>query len=219
MKIKYTLIILFLNLMMISCQSKSEQTDLNILQEPKSVFTNKTYPLRYHNFTDEIHSRIVLQGAQIQEKWQPFKDYKFDYMDVYCNKEKIIGFKGYLVETSVKNNSDKAYQDIVRHISTDKNYHQIELKDDDPNVVTYEWESKELILGLKYEKLNKSMVVIAVYKNELPYFLDKIFYSEFLNLTKLRNLNSQVHFKELKVQPSTNDKSFYKEKFKDLKEE
>lgn len=219
MKIKYTLIILFLNLMMISCQLKSEQTDLNILQEPKSVFTNKTYPLRYHNYTDEVHSRTVLQGSQIQEKWQPFKDYKLEYMDVYFGKERIIGFKGYLVETDVKNNGDKVYQDLARHISTDKNYHQIELKNDDPDIITHEWESKELILGLKYEKVNKSMVVIAVYKNELPYFLDKIFYSEFLNLTKLRNLNSQVHFKELKVQPSTNDKSFYKEKFKDLKKE
>ncbi|SDI19614.1 hypothetical protein [Chryseobacterium jejuense] len=219
MKIKYTFIILFLNLMMISCQSKSEQTDLNILQEPKSVFTNKTYPLRYHNYTDEVHRRIVLQGTQIQEKWQPFKDHKLDYMDVYCNKERIIGFKGYLVETDAENNRDKVYQDLVRRISADKSYHQIELKNDDPNVVTHEWESKELILGLKYERINKSIALIAVYKSELPHFFDKVFYDEFLNVTKLRNSDSEIHLKELKVQPSANDKNFYKEKFKDLKKE
>ncbi|MGE8554411.1 MAG: hypothetical protein ACN6OB_10840 [Chryseobacterium jejuense] len=218
MKIKYTLIILFLNLMMISCQSKSEQTDLNILQEPKSVFTNKTYPLRYHNYTDEVHSRIVLQGAQIQEKWQPFKDYKLDYMDVYFGKERIIGFKGYL-EVDVKNNSDKTYQDLVKQISADKNYQQIELKKDDPNVVTNEWESKELILGLKYERINKSIALTAVHKSELPHFFDKVFYDEFLNLTKLRNSDSQVYFKELNGQPSANDKNLYKEKFKDLKKD
>ncbi|WP_129058288.1 MULTISPECIES: hypothetical protein [unclassified Chryseobacterium] len=219
MKIKYTFIILFLNLMMASCQSKSEQTELSILQEPKSIFNNKEYPLRYHNYTDDVHSRIVLQGTQIQEKWQLFKDFKFDYMDVYCNKERIIGFKGYVAETDAKNNRDKAYQDLVRRISADKNYDQIELKNDDPNVVTHEWESKELILGLKYERINKSIALIAIRKNELSYFSDKIFYSEFLNLTRWRNSDSQVHFKELKVQPSANDKSFYKEKFKDLKKE
>ncbi|RXM53574.1 hypothetical protein BOQ64_04275 [Chryseobacterium sp. CH25] len=205
--------------MMASCQSKSEQTELSILQEPKSIFNNKEYPLRYHNYTDDVHSRIVLQGTQIQEKWQLFKDFKFDYMDVYCNKERIIGFKGYVAETDAKNNRDKAYQDLVRRISADKNYDQIELKNDDPNVVTHEWESKELILGLKYERINKSIALIAIRKNELSYFSDKIFYSEFLNLTRWRNSDSQVHFKELKVQPSANDKSFYKEKFKDLKKE
>ncbi|RXM63530.1 hypothetical protein BOQ60_16410 [Chryseobacterium sp. CH1] len=204
---------------MASCQSKSEQTELSILQEPKSIFNNKEYPLRYHNYTDDVHSRIVLQGTQIQEKWQLFKDFKFDYMDVYCNKERIIGFKGYVAETDAKNNRDKAYQDLVRRISADKNYDQIELKNDDPNVVTHEWESKELILGLKYERINKSIALIAIRKNELSYFSDKIFYSEFLNLTRWRNSDSQVHFKELKVQPSANDKSFYKEKFKDLKKE
>lgn len=219
MKIKYTVIILFLNLMMISCQSKSEQTELSILQEPKSIFNNKEYPLRYHNYTDDVHSRIVLQDTQIQEKWQPFKDFKLDYMDVYCNKERIIGFKGYLVENDVKNNSDKAYQDLVKRVSADKNYHQIELKNHDPDVVTHEWESKELILGLKYERINKSIALIAIRKSELSYFSDKIFYSEFLNLTKWRNTDSRIHFKELKVQSSTNDKSFYKEKFKDLKKE
>ncbi|MBP2616021.1 hypothetical protein [Chryseobacterium jejuense] len=218
MKIKYTLIILFLNLMMISCQSKSGQTDLNILQEPKNVFSNKTYPLRYHNYIDEVHSRVVLQGAQIQEKWQPFKDHKVDYMAVYCNKERIIGFKGYL-EADAKNNRDKTYQDLVKQISADKNYRQIELKKDDPNVVINEWESKELILGLKYERINKSIALIAVHKSELPYFYDKVFYDEFLTLTKFRNTDSKIHLKELKVLPSANDKSFYKEKFKDLKKE
>ncbi|WET49399.1 hypothetical protein PYS58_23060 [Chryseobacterium indologenes] len=219
MKIKYTFIILFLNLIMVSSQSKSEEIKLNVLQEPKNIFDNKEYPLRYHNYTDDVHGRIVLQGAQIQEKWQPFKDLKFDYMDVYCNKERIIGFKGYVAETDAKNNRDKAYQNLVRYLSGDKNYHQIELKNDDPNVVTNEWESKDLILGLKYERINKSIALIAIRKNELSYFSDKIFYSEFLNLTKWRSSDSQIHFKELKVQPSANDKSFYKEKFKELKKE
>ncbi|MDM1553278.1 MULTISPECIES: hypothetical protein [Chryseobacterium] len=76
-----------------------------------------------------------------------------------------------------------------------------------------------MILGLKYERINKNITLIAIRKNELPYFFDKIFYSEFLNLTKWINSDSQIHFKELKVQPSANDKNLYKEKFKDLKKE
>lgn len=201
---------------MISCQLKSEQTKLDILQEPKSVFNNKTYPLRYHGYTDDIHSRIVLQGTQIHEKWQPFKEYKLDYMDVYFNKEKIIGYKGYL---PIGSDGNEIYKVLLEKISEDKNYHPVELKNDDQNVLINEWESEETILGMRYESNSKNIAVIAVNKNEIPDFFDQIFYSEFLNLTKFRAPGTQIRLKELKVLPSGNDKSFYKEKFKDLKKE
>ncbi|WP_336959686.1 hypothetical protein [Chryseobacterium contaminans] len=220
-KIKYIAILLLnLNLIMISCQSKSEKVDLNIVQESYVNLANgkQANQLRYRDYIDDLHSRIVLQGKQIQEKWQPFKNNgKLDYMDVYFNKEKIIGFKGYFADS--KNNSDEIYKDILKKISSDKEYQEIELKNEDSNIVRNEWESKEMIVGVKYEKVNKSIALIAVNKNELPYFFDKIFYSEFLDLTKFRNKNSAIHLKELQVQPSSNDKSFYKDKFNELKGE
>ncbi len=209
-KIKYVAILLLnLNLIMISCQSKSEKVDLTIVQESyANIVTGKqANQLRYRDYVDHLHSRIVLQGNQIQEKWQPFKNNsKLDYMDVYFNKEKIIGFKGFFAGS--KNNSDEMYKDILKKISSDKEYQQIELKNEDSNIVRSEWESKEMIIGVKYEKVNKSIALTAVNKNEIPYFFDKIFYSEFLDLTKFRNNNSDIHLKELQVQPASNDKSF-----------
>lgn len=76
MKIKCSLLIIVFNIMMISCQSKSEKVNLNILNEPgKNVIGNKkTYPLKYYSFIDSLHSRVVLQENYIQDKWQPFKD-------------------------------------------------------------------------------------------------------------------------------------------------
>ncbi|WP_419487607.1 hypothetical protein [Chryseobacterium bernardetii] len=216
MKIKYTFIILFLNLIMISCQSASEQVKLDILHEPKSVFNNKAYPLRYHHYTADIHSRIVLQETQIQEKWQSFKEYKIDYMDVYFNKEKIIGYKGYL---PIGSDGNKIYKSLLKKVSEDKDYHPVELKNNDQDILMNEWESKEIILGLKYENNGRNIALIVVNKNELPYFYDQVFYDEFLNLTKFRSPTKQIHLKELKGSPSGNDKSFYKEKFKDLKKE
>lgn len=207
MKMKFGLITLFLNLIMIFSQLKSEQPELDILREPKSVFNNKTYPLRYHDYTDDIHSRIVLQGTQIHEKWQPFKEYK---------KEKIIGYKGYL---PVGSDGNKIYKSLLKKISEDKNYHLVDLKNDDQNILMNEWESGEIIGGLKYENKSKNIALIVVDKNELPYFTDQVFYDEFLNLTKFRSQKTQIHLKELKGSPSRDDKSFYKEKFRDLKKE
>ncbi|MGU3373955.1 hypothetical protein [Chryseobacterium sp. M5A1_1a] len=218
MKIRYTLTILFFNLIIISCQSKSDKINFGILRENKNIFTNKLYPLKYRNYTDDMHSRIVLQRNQIQEKWQPLKDFNLDYMDVYFNKENIIGFKGYF-ENNSKNNTEELYRNICKEISNDANFWQIKLKNDDPYILVNEWESKEMILGLEYEKGSKHFVIITINKNELPNLFDKVFYSEFLNLTRLRSNNSEIHLKELKILPPNNDKSFYKEKFKELKEE
>ncbi len=180
-KIKYVAILLLnLNLIMISCQSKSEKVDLTIVQESyANIVTGKqANQLRYRDYVDHLHSRIVLQGNQIQEKWQPFKNNsKLDYMDVYFNKEKIIGFKGFFAGS--KNNSDEMYKDILKKISSDKEYQQIELKNEDSNIVRSEWESKEMIIGVKYEKVNKSIALTAVNKNEIPYFFDKIFIVSF----------------------------------------
>jgi len=64
--------------MTISCQTKSEDINLSILNEPiKSVIGCKeTYPLRYRDFVDSLHSRVVLQESYIQDKWQPFVNNK-----------------------------------------------------------------------------------------------------------------------------------------------
>lgn len=220
-KIKYLLFILNLNLIMISCQTKSTNVNLDILKEPyQSLVTDKkVYQLRYRDYTDSLHTRIVLKDTQIKENWQVFKnDLQFDYMDVYFNKEKVIGFKGFIPNSS-KNNWDNIYKNIVKKISDDKNYTLIDIKNNDTNILYNEWESTNVILGLKYEKVNTSIALIVINKNELSNFSDKIFYSEFLDLTKLRTNKSEIHLKKLDVAPSKNDKNFYKEKFKDLKDE
>lgn len=222
MKLKWSLLLIFLNIMMISCQSNSNEINLNILNETsKNVIGNKkTYPLKYYSFTDSLHSRVVLQENYIQDKWQPFKDesFKLGYMDIYFNKEKVVGFKGSL-ENKFKNNSDELYKNLQNLISSDKNFKQIDLNNNDEFILINEWESNNIVLGIRYEKPNKYINLIVVYKNELPTFYDKIFDSEFLDLTKLRVNKAKVQLKELNVKPSKNDKDFYKEKFKELKNE
>ncbi|MCX8534121.1 hypothetical protein [Chryseobacterium luquanense] len=222
MKIKYILILLGLvNLTSISCQSKTEKIDLNIIQESYEniIKGHKVYNLRYNDYVDTLHNRIVLQGVQIQEKWQPFNIEKLDYMDVYFNKEnEIVGFKGYF-ENNSSNNTEDLYKNLSKEISNDANFWQIKLKNNDPYILVNEWESKEMILGLEYEKGSKRFALTGINKIELPNFFDEIFYSEFLNLTKFRDENSQIILKELQISPSSNDKSFYKEKFNELKKE
>ncbi|MCD1116749.1 hypothetical protein [Chryseobacterium turcicum] len=66
-------------------------------------------------------------------------------------------------------------------------------------------------------KIYKQFAVLAIYKNELPTFYDKIFDSEFLDLTKFRDKNSQIKFKELNVSPSKKDKDFYKNTINEIK--
>lgn len=209
------------NLINISCQSKIEKIDLNIIKESYEDIAkgHKVYNLRYNNYIDSLHSRIVLQGVQIQEKWQPFNNEKLEYMDVYFNKEnEIIGFKGYF-ENNFRNNTEGSYKNILKQISNDADFWQIKLKNDDPYILVNEWESKQMILGLEYKKGSKGFVLTIINKSELPSFFDKIFYSEFLNLTKFRDKNSQIKLKELQTSPSNNDKNFYKEKFNELKKE
>lgn len=211
-----------INLITVSCQSKEEKINLNILEEPsQNIIANKQlYPLKYHSFIDTLHNRVVLQEDFIQDKWQPFKneDFKLDYMDVYFSKEKTIGFKGYL-EAKSKNNSDEIYKNLCNFISSNKNFKHIDLINNDKSVIYSEWESNNIIIGAKYEKPNKSIALVTIYKNVLPSFYDKIFQSEFLNLTKFRAKNSQIKFKELKAPTSKGDKDFYKEKFNELKKE
>ena len=208
--------------MMISCQSKSHEINLGILEEPsQSIIGNKkVYPLRYYSFIDTLHTRVVLQENYIQDKWQPFKDenLKLGYMDVYFNKEKVIGFKGSF-ETNSKRDAESLYKKALISISEDKDYKQVGLVSDDPFIMINEWESNELILGIQYETGSKQFAILAIYKDELPTFYDKIFDSEFLDLTKLRVNKAEVQLKELNVKPSKSDKEFYKEKFKELKNE
>lgn len=62
-KIKSILFLLCLiNLITVSCQSKSEKINLNILDPPsQNIIGNKqAYPLRYHSFVDTLHTRVVL---------------------------------------------------------------------------------------------------------------------------------------------------------------
>ena len=222
MKIKCSLLIIVFNIMMISCQSKSHEINLGILEEPsQSIIGNKkVYPLRYHSFIDSLHYRVVLQENYIQEKWQPFKDenLKLGYIDVYFNKEKVIGFKGYF-ETNSKRDAESLYKKALIRISEDKDYKQVGLVNDDTYIMINEWESNDLILGIQYEKGSKQFAILAIYKNELSTFYDKIFDSEFLDLTKFRNKNSKIKFKELKVSPSKSDKDFYKKTINELKNE
>ncbi|MBD8083104.1 hypothetical protein [Chryseobacterium caseinilyticum] len=223
MKIKSILFLLCLiNLTTVSCQSKSEKVNLNILNEPsRNVIGNKqTYPLKYYSFIDSLHSRVVLQENYIQDKWQLFKDknFKLGYMDVYFNKENVVGFKGYL-ETDSKRDAEALYKKALIYISEDENYKQIDLVYDDPSIMINEWEFNDFILGIQYETGSKQFAVLAIYKNELSTFYDKIFDSEFLDLTKFRDKNSQIKFKELKVSPSKSDKNFYKKTINELKKE
>lgn len=223
MKIKSILFLLCLiNLITVSCQSKSEKINLKILNEPsRDVIGNKqTYPLKYYSFIDSLHSRVVLQENYIQDKWQPFKDenFKLGYLDVYFNKEKVVGFKGYF-ETNSKRDAESLYKKALVHISEDKDYKQIGLINNYPYILIDEWESNELILGIQYETGSQQFAILAIYKNELPTFYDKIFDSEFLDLTKFRNKNSKIKFKELKVSPSKSDIDFYKKTINELKNE
>lgn len=220
MKINIFSLIISLNFILTSCHTKPDKVAFNILQEPyQSVIANKNiYPLRYHSYSDPIHTRIVLKEGQIKDNWQPFSDIIFNYMDVYFNKENVIGFKGYVASNS-KSNLNDLYKIITDKVAKDKDFTLVELKRDDPNILTSEWDSNKLILGLKYEKTNKSIAIIVIVKEELSSFYDKVFYSEFLNLTKLRYNKSQIHLKELKVKSTDSDKNFYREKFKELKNE
>lgn len=222
-KIKNILFLLsLLNLMTVSCQSKSEDINLSILNEPiKNVAGSKEiYPLKYRDFIDSLHSRVVLQESYIQDNWQPFvnNELKLNYMDVYFNNESVIGFKGY-IEAKSKNDTEDLYRSIFKYISDDKTYKTINLINKDPNLLINEWETKDKLLGIQYEKGSKQFAVLLILKNELPTFYDKIFDGEFLDLTKLRDKNSQIKFKELKVLPSKAEKDFYKEKIDELKKE
>ena len=223
MKIKNLFLILSLiNLMTISCQSKSEDINLSILNEPsKNVIGSKeTYPLKYRDFVDSLHTRVVLQENNIQDKWQPFvnNELKLNYMDVYFNNESVIGFKGY-IEAKSKNDTENLYRNIFKYISDDKTYKTINLINNDPNLLINEWETKDKLLGIQYEKGSKQFAVLLILKSELPTFYDKIFYSEFLNLTKFRDKNSQIKLKELKVLPSKSEKDFYRQKINEIKKE
>ena len=222
-KNKSILFLLFLiNLITVSCQSKSEKINLNILDQPSQniISDNQVYPLRYHNFVDNLHTRVVLKDNQIDSKWQPFNNENFtlDYMNVYFNKDKTIGFKGYL-EVKSKNNSDEIYKNLCKLISSDNNFKQVDLINNDKSILYSEWESNNIIIGAQYEKPSNSIALITIYKNELSSFYDKIFQSEFLNLTEFRSKNSQIKFKELKSSSSKSDKDFYEDKFKELKSE
>jgi len=208
--------------MTISCQSKSEDINLSILNEPsKNVIGSKeTYPLKYRDFVDSLHTRVVLQENNIQDKWQPFvnNELKLNYMDVYFNNESVIGFKGY-IEAKSKNDTENLYRNIFKYISDDKTYKTINLINNDPNLLINEWETKDKLLGIQYEKGSKQFAVLLILKSELPTFYDKIFYSEFLNLTKFRDKNSQIKLKELKVLPSKSEKDFYRQKINEIKKE
>lgn len=57
----------------------------------------------------------------------------------------------------------------------------------------------EYVLGLKFEKINNSVAIIVVNKSELQYFPDKIFYSEFLDLTTKRWDKQDIHLKQVNI--------------------
>lgn len=122
---KLFLILSLINLITVSCQIKSEKINLNILNESsKNVIGNKqTYPLKYRDFIDSLHSRVVLKESYIQNKWQPFvnDNLKLNYMDVYFNKDNVIGFKGY-IDAKSKNEAESLYRNIFKYISDDKTY-------------------------------------------------------------------------------------------------
>ena len=120
------------------------------------------------------------------------------------NKEKVVGFIG-SVENKFKINSDELYKNLQSLISSDKNFKQIDLNINDEFILSNEWESNNIVLGIRYEKPNKYITLAIIYKNELPTFYDKIFYSEFLDLTKWRVNKAEVQLKELNVKPAKAD--------------
>lgn len=143
---------------------------------------------------------------------------KLNYIDVYFNNESVIGFKG-TSETKAKNNSDKIFKRLNNYIASNKNFKLIKLSNNDKSVLNNEYESNDIIIGIRYEKLNKYITIMSIYKKESLTFYDKIFYSEFLNLTKFRDKNSQIKSKELNVLPSESEKDFYRQKINEIKEE
>lgn len=218
--LQYIFALIFLNVILISCQNKTEQLNLNILKETKDslISTKSIYYLKYGTHTDSLHTRIVLKENEIREKWQPFKNkFVVDYMDVYFSEEKSIGFKAFFKKTS--GNKEEEFTEISKIISKIKGSRKIKLMNDDDNILINEWEIGNEIIGLKYEKPNSSIAIMCIEKVELQSFSDKIFYSEFLDLTRFRIGKDQIKLYDLKLVPSKKDKDFYKEKFKELRDE
>ena len=212
---------IIINLTNISCQSKSDKIDLNIMQETYEniIKDHQTYFLRYNNYVDSTYHRVVIREEEIHKKWQPFNDAKLKYMDVYFNKKnEAIGFKGFIKENS-KNNAEDLYKLISRRISNNNDFWPIKLNVNDTHILIDEWESKEMVIGVEYEIGSKQFAMTAVKKDELTSFYDQIFDIEFLNLTKFRAAKSKIKFKRLNSKSSKSDKEFYKEKFKELKDD
>lgn len=218
-KNNFLLILLYFNLIMVGCQSKANKIDLSIFNESNErlILNKKKYQLESYNFVDSLHSRIVLKNNDIKTDWQPFKnEILLDYMDLYFNQTDLIGYKG---TVSRSENSEELFNKLVKTIENNRAIKKIEIRNTDSNILYKEWELNDKIIGLKYEKPNNSTFIIIIKKNEVATFYNSIFYNEFLDLTKNRVGNDKIHLKNLKSKPSNSDKEFYKEKFKDLKDD
>ncbi|MBF8458027.1 hypothetical protein IV494_12645 [Kaistella sp. G5-32] len=204
----------------VSCNGQTkEEINLHILNEPYNFLTKnkEVYNLRYYTYTDTLHSRIVLNEENIKAGWQPFTNgVKLDYFDLYFNENnKVIGFKGWAAESpgNITENNIKSIFDMFNKRS---DYTPIKLNNKDAYFSENEWESKDYIIGIQNDKLNRSLCFIIINRNEIKKFYAEIFYAEFLNLTRNR-IEHIIKLPKLNYTSTDADKRFYKEKFDELK--
>lgn len=145
--ILFITILLFLN----SCNGQENKSvNLDILnQKYNSLTKNKqVYNLRYHSYLDQLHTRIVLTKENIKSEWQPLTNgVTLDVIDLYFNESKeIIGLK------STNDITENHYQSILKLFDNQSNYTRIKLNNKDPDFIENEWESKNYIIGIQYDK-------------------------------------------------------------------
>lgn len=193
-------------------ENKSINTDI-LDQEYNSLTKNKkVYNLRYHSYSDQLHTRIVLTKENIKPEWQPFTNgVTLDLIGLYFNESKeIIGLK------SISDITEDQYRSILKLFGDRSNYTPIKLNNKDADLIENEWESKDHIIGIQYDKLNQSLSFMLINKDEIKKIYAEIFYTEFLNLTKNR-IENMIKLPKLNYSSTEVEKNFYKEKFKELK--
>ena len=208
------LLLLGIFLFIESCNGqKREDINLNILKEPYNILTKNrgVYNLKYYSYSDPLHTRIVLKEENIKAEWQPFENgIKLDYFDLYFNESnEVIGFKGW-ADKSPDNITSIRINSIIDVFNSRSEYLPIKLKNKDEYFSEYEWDSKDFIIGVQHDSLNKSFCIILINKDEISKFYDEVFYMEFLNLTNNR-VENIIKLPKLNYSTTDDDKKFYKE--------
>ena len=115
-------------------ENKSINTDI-LDQEYNSLTKNKkVYNLRYHSYSDPLHTRIILTKENIKPEWQPFTNgVTLDLIDLYFNESKeIIGLK------SISDITEDQYRSILKLFGDRSNYTPIKLHNKDADLIENE---------------------------------------------------------------------------------